>query len=161
MAVALRSFFILCGILGFLTGAYSKPAKCAHENCCPKGWTQLNDRCFLYQDKKMQFADAEHICQILGGNLASVHSELEYSLVIALIRENSGSRDDVWLGLNEAIEYKTPCWTDGSIVDFTAFNYDSHRGTCFEIDFSDLLWDNAHCGIVNRFVCARDAECGY
>ncbi|XP_077586262.1 macrophage mannose receptor 1-like [Stigmatopora nigra] len=131
------------------------------EFCCPKGWTQLNGRCFIYEDKRMSFADAEHICKILGGNLASVHSALEYSLVLALIQENSDSHDDVWLGLNEAIEKKKPTWTDGSIVDFTAFNRDNDYGDCFEIEFSDLLWDNDDCGDVNRFVCGRDAECRY
>ncbi|XP_077580952.1 galactose-specific lectin nattectin-like [Stigmatopora nigra] len=155
MAITLRSFLILCGILGFLTGTV--------KTCCPKGWTQLDDRCFIYQDEEREFADAEAVCQILGGNLASVHSAFEYVAVLALIKERSepNSNRDVWLGLHEAIELEAYQWTDGSPFDFNAFNSDDGNGSCVEIDYSDLSWDNADCDDTMRYVCARDAECGH
>nr|XP_061802908.1 galactose-specific lectin nattectin-like [Nerophis lumbriciformis] len=131
------------------------------RNGCPKGWTQFNSRCFLYQDEERQFADAESICNILHGNLASVHSALEYAVVLELVRASSDSDGDVWLGLHEAIEDGNFMWTDGTEVDFTAFNGDDDPGDCIELEFSDGLWDNDNCYDTNRFVCARDAECDY
>ncbi|XP_057712683.1 galactose-specific lectin nattectin-like [Corythoichthys intestinalis] len=140
---------------------YAIPVKVVKGNGCPKGWTQFNSRCFLYQDEERQFADAESICNILHGNLASVHSALEYAVVLELVRASSDSDGDVWLGLHEAIEDGNFMWTDGTEVDFTAFNGDDDPGDCIELEFSDGLWDNDNCYDTNRFVCARDAECDY
>ncbi|XP_049608621.1 struthiocalcin-1 [Syngnathus scovelli] len=158
MELALRLLILLCGITGLLTGVWSKPAQEKKENCCPKGWLQLDCRCYLYQEKGRQFADAESICNILGGNLASVHSPLEYAVVLELIKQSSDSTVDVWLGLHEAIENDAYFWTDGSDVDYTAFNGDNDPGDCIEIEFDDDLWDNDSCTDENRFVCARDAD---
>ncbi|XP_061682909.1 galactose-specific lectin nattectin-like isoform X2 [Syngnathoides biaculeatus] len=162
MAFSFRSSFLLFGFCGLLTGAWSKPTDHAKENCCPKGWTQVDCRCFIYQDRRRALADAESVCNILGGNLASVHSALEYAVVLELVRASSDSTDDVWLGLHEAIEEGSFFWTDGSEVDFTAFNNDDDDGDCIELEFSDGLWDNDSCSDTNRFVCARDADqCEY
>uniref|UniRef100_A0A3Q2XI23 C-type lectin domain-containing protein n=2 Tax=Hippocampus comes TaxID=109280 RepID=A0A3Q2XI23_HIPCM len=98
------------------------------------------------------------ICNILGGNLASVHSALEYSVVLEIIRAASDSTVDVWLGIHEAIEDDVFFWTDGSEVDFTAFNNDMDPGDCIELEFDDGLWDNDSCTDLNRFVCAREAD---
>ncbi|XP_061637007.1 galactose-specific lectin nattectin-like [Phyllopteryx taeniolatus] len=161
MAFTLRSLFLLCGIGGLLTGAWSKPSSKVKENCCPKGWTQVDCRCFIYQDKGRQFADAESVCNILGGNLASVHNALEYAVVLELIRAASDSTEDVWMGLHEAIEDGAFFWTDGSDLDFTRFNSDDDSGDCIELEFSDGLWDNDLCTDNNRFVCAQDADLCY
>ncbi|XP_077369790.1 galactose-specific lectin nattectin-like [Festucalex cinctus] len=158
MAFAPRSsVLLLCVIL--LTGAWSKPTSHAKKNCCPKGWTQVDCRCFIYQDSRRQFIDAESVCNILGGNLASVHSALEYAVILELARAaDADSTDDVWLGLHEALNAETLFWTDGSRVDFTAFNNDNDSGVCVELEFSDGLWDNEPCGASNRFICASDAH---
>ncbi|XP_057686392.1 galactose-specific lectin nattectin-like [Corythoichthys intestinalis] len=159
MAFALGSLFLFCSISSLLTGVYSRTN--LHENgnsCCPKGWTRLDHRCFIYQDDRREFADAEKVCQVIGGNLASIHSTLEYTVVLEMIKEASDSSDDVWIGLHESIEEKAFFWTDGSSVDFTTFNDNVTSGDCVEIEFQDGQWDNDSCYDRNRFVCARDIE---
>lgn len=32
---------------------------CVADNSCPKGWTRLGGRCFVFQNHRMEFADAE------------------------------------------------------------------------------------------------------
>ncbi|XP_051912969.1 galactose-specific lectin nattectin-like [Hippocampus zosterae] len=158
MAFALRLLLLVCGVSGLLTGVWSKRNN--HEkrhNSCPKGWTQLGGRCFVFQDHRMEFADAETICNILGGNLASFHSASEYAVVLELTRAASDPTVDVWLGLHKTIE-DTFFWTDGSEFNFTAFNNNNSAGDCFEIERSDDLWDNDNCGDRNTFVCARRAD---
>ncbi|XP_077369782.1 struthiocalcin-1-like isoform X2 [Festucalex cinctus] len=158
MAFVRRALVLFCGIFGLLTGVGSKPIDLHKFICCPKGWIQVDCRCFIYQDEGRAFTDAESVCNILGGNLASVHSALEYAVILELIRESSDSTADLWLGLHEAIEPDTFFWADGSNVDFTAFNDDVDPGDCIELEFSDGLWDNDDCADNNRFVCGRDAD---
>ncbi|XP_077463242.1 galactose-specific lectin nattectin-like [Stigmatopora argus] len=109
MAFTLHSLFLLCGISALLTGVFAVRKQHFKEdkNCgsgCPQGWTQLGSRCFIYQDASLPFVDADNVCRILGGNLASVHSALEYSVVLELAKAASQSTRDIWLGLHEAIE---------------------------------------------------------
>ncbi|XP_061828825.2 ladderlectin-like [Nerophis lumbriciformis] len=159
MAFALRVFFLLCGISGLMTGAWATLRHDDKDGCCPEGWTQLNDRCFIYQEEARSFLDAESICKTLGGNLASIHSALEYATVLAVIKETDDPVIDTWIGLHEAIEEGNLIWTDGSDFDFDAFNADNDVGDCIEIENLDELWDNQNCGSNNPYVCARDADC--
>uniref|UniRef100_A0A3Q3D5Q2 C-type lectin domain-containing protein n=1 Tax=Hippocampus comes TaxID=109280 RepID=A0A3Q3D5Q2_HIPCM len=66
-----------------------------------------------YEEREFKF-HCGSVCNILGGNLASVHS-------------TSASSSDIWIGLHEAIEESTFFWTDGSAVDFTNFNSDNAK----------------------------------
>ncbi|XP_077586144.1 galactose-specific lectin nattectin-like [Stigmatopora nigra] len=160
MPFAIRSLFLLCCISGLLTGVFSRRnLQEKGANCCPKGWIRLDHRCFVYQDERRKFADAEKVCQAIGGNLVSIHSLLEYSVVVHIIKGASNNTvDDVWIGLHKSIEENSLFWTDGSPTDFMTFNKNISPGECIEIEFSDVLWDNDNCLDKNRFVCARDIE---
>ncbi|XP_077463164.1 galactose-specific lectin nattectin-like [Stigmatopora argus] len=162
MAFALRSLFLLCSINGLLTGVFSRRnLQEKGGNCCPKGWIRLDHRCFIYQDERREFADAEKVCQAIGGNLVSIHSPLEFSVVSHIIKgATNNTMDDIWIGLHDSIEEYTSFWTDGSPTDFLAFNTNINSGDCIEIEINDGLWDNDSCQDKNRFVCARDiGEC--
>ncbi|XP_077369787.1 ladderlectin-like isoform X4 [Festucalex cinctus] len=127
--------------------------------CCPEGWTQVDCRCFIFQDEEREFADAESVCKILGGNLASVQSALENAVLVQL--NAAGTTDtsaDIWIGLQEAIEEGTFFWTDGTLVDFTNFNDDNDSGDCVAIESDDVLWDIDPCGRENKFFCSREAD---
>ncbi|XP_051924654.1 struthiocalcin-2-like isoform X3 [Hippocampus zosterae] len=160
MAFVLRWFVLLCGIIGLesLPNTY-----CVADNSCPKGWTQLNDRCFIFQDYPRAFADAESVCNILGGNLVSIDSALEYAVVLQVVQDGTSDPSaDVWIGLHRGLGDNLFFWTDGSDVGFTAFNANTNPGNCVEIEDDDLRWDTDLCSLANRFVCARDVKkCGH
>ncbi|XP_077433065.1 snaclec coagulation factor IX/factor X-binding protein subunit B-like isoform X1 [Vanacampus margaritifer] len=158
MAFALRSLFLFCRISGLLTGVWSRTNNREKDTGCPEGWTQLGSRCFVFLDERREFADAESVCNVLGGNLVSVQSALENAVLFELAREGADTTDDVWLGLHEAIEPGTLFWTDGSIVDFTAFSTLDDPGVCVEFESEDGLWDNEPCALDQRFICATDAD---
>nr|XP_061812425.1 galactose-specific lectin nattectin-like [Nerophis lumbriciformis] len=101
MALALRSLFLLCGLNGLLTGVGSFPSKMFKDVSCPEGWTQLDCRCYIYQSEAREFADAEAVCGILGGNLISIGSDLENAIAQEL-SEDGGSV--VWIGYHDAVE---------------------------------------------------------
>ncbi|XP_077425165.1 lectin-like [Vanacampus margaritifer] len=163
MAFALRSFFLLCGVSGLLTGVWSFQIIESKGNDCPKDWTQLDCHCYIYQPDIRAFADAEAVCNILDANLVSIHSDLENALVVHLIR--AGGNDDVaWIGLNDAIEDDDFIWTDGSQQDFLNFDTGSHpgepdqTGNCVAIDEDDGFWQDDLCTDEEPFVCIRNVN---
>ncbi|XP_061910715.1 ladderlectin-like [Entelurus aequoreus] len=158
MAFTSRAFFLLSGIIG-LTGVWSSYFQDNTDECCPKGWTQLNKRCFIYQEEERTFLDAESICNLLGGNLASILSALEYATVLEVIKLTDDPITDTWIGLHQAVETDTFLWTDGSDFKFNAFNNDGDTGDCVEIENSDELWDLDSCTDLHPYVCARDTKC--
>nr|XP_057940060.1 C-type lectin mannose-binding isoform-like [Doryrhamphus excisus] len=104
MAFALRVFFLLCGISGMLTGVWAWPLMKDNGVCCPEGWTQVNDRCYILQTDHRNFSDAESICNIIGGNLASIRDDVENFVVFAVAR--LGQSVPAWIGLHNAFEVK-------------------------------------------------------
>ncbi|XP_054643004.1 galactose-specific lectin nattectin-like [Dunckerocampus dactyliophorus] len=158
MAFSLRMFFLLCGISGLLSGTWSWPRK--DNECCPKGWTQLDDHCYVFKDDERTFADAESVCNILGGNLASVTSALKNVVVYQLITE--GEASDAWIGLNDAIEDGEYFWTDGKVFDFENFvSMRNDTGNC-AVMVSKGEWDDAMCTNLEPYVCIREvySYCG-
>ncbi|XP_057685860.1 lithostathine-1-alpha-like isoform X2 [Corythoichthys intestinalis] len=133
-------------------------------NHCPKGWTQLDNYCYIYQSHYRIFADAESVCNIIGGNLVSINSAKENALVLELIREGAGSIVDTWIGLTDAIEEGDFMWTDGEIVNFRDFadhqpdNGNGGDEDCVEIESRDDMWHDVPCTDENPFVCIRPVD---
>ncbi|XP_061532635.1 galactose-specific lectin nattectin-like [Phycodurus eques] len=165
MAFALRLLFLLCGISGLVTGAWSISMVHWKVNNCPYGWTELNCNCYIYQREVRTFSDAESVCNILGGNLVSLHDALENAFVLELAR--AGDNNDVfWIGYSDQVQADTFIWTDGSLLDFT--NYDPNAnpaepnpatGNCIELNEADGFWRTAACTIEKPYVCIREVYC--
>ncbi|XP_077423406.1 macrophage mannose receptor 1-like [Vanacampus margaritifer] len=159
MAFLLRSLFLLCGISGLLTGVWSFPTKILKDVSCPEGWTQVDCKCYIYQGEMRSFADAEAVCNILGGNLVSIHSDLECAVVQQLFLANTGS-PGAWIGLHEAIADNDDfIWTDGTVEDFLNFDpADSDTGDCVEMILDSGLWETADCADLEEYICNKDAH---
>ncbi|XP_057692862.1 galactose-specific lectin nattectin-like [Corythoichthys intestinalis] len=156
MAVALRSLFLLCGLTGLLTGVGSFPSKMFKDMSCPEGWTQLDCKCYIYQSEARDFADAEAVCQILGGNMVSITSDLEN----AVVQELSDADTSVWIGLYDNIEDGTYFWTDGTNNDYDNFGDsqpDSTSGNCVEMETESGTWLTEDCTNEYPYVCIKDA----
>nr|XP_057907855.1 galactose-specific lectin nattectin-like [Doryrhamphus excisus] len=157
MAFSLHVLVLLCGLSGLLTGAWAWPSR-NRALCCPKGWDQFNDRCYIYQDEARTFADAERICNILGGNLASISDELENAVVYHLVEEAGANQ--AWIGLSDAIENDEYFWTDG--VKFVFENFASGEpgaDECVAIEAAGGEWVGESCDTEEPYVCVADAEC--
>ncbi|XP_077425196.1 ladderlectin-like isoform X2 [Vanacampus margaritifer] len=160
MASALRSLLLLCGICGLLTGISCQTLK----GYCPPGWTRLNDRCFIYQHDERTFSDAERVCTILGGNLASLTSDLEHRVVVEVIREAAGVFEDTWIGYHDTIMEDDFIWTDGTADTYTNFAADQPNDAtvvgededCVDIEEDDELWHDDSCTDLSPYICARD-----
>ncbi|XP_061758500.1 lithostathine-1-like isoform X2 [Nerophis ophidion] len=152
MAFTPSAFFLLCGIAGLMTGAWSLPT----DGCCPEGWTQLDDHCYVFQDDLRTFADAESVCNVLGGNLVSITSYVDNLVVVALAKE--GGVAFTWIGLHDAIEKGDFLWTDGTDFEFDNFaeNQPDFDGACVELSVADGTFFDKDCTFEQSSVCIRD-----
>ncbi|XP_061678936.1 ladderlectin-like [Syngnathoides biaculeatus] len=159
MAFALRAFFLLCGVSGLLTGVWSFPTKIRKAFNCPKDWTQLDSYCYIYQDEVRDFADAERVCQILGGNLVSIHSDLENAVVVQVAAADENDATEIWIGLFDTLEEDDFIWTDGSLEDFTNFltnEPNSANGDCVEAVLPGGGWQTRECDDELPYVCIME-----
>ncbi|KAJ8337088.1 hypothetical protein SKAU_G00383080 [Synaphobranchus kaupii] len=86
------------------------------------GWTEFHARCFKFISERKNWAGSEKICQNIGGNLASVHSEDEFTFIRELVKQHDSSEPGFWMGLSDRNQDGTWLWSDGSRVDFTLWN---------------------------------------
>nr|XP_057907722.1 neurocan core protein-like [Doryrhamphus excisus] len=165
MAFNLSVFLLLCGTCVLLTGAF-RPSegkgKGKGKECrCPKGWTQYQDYCYIYQDYNRAFADAERVCQLFHGNLVSICDEVENAVILQLIRDhNDGNLTDTWIGLHDTLEEGDYLWTDGTFLRFDDFGVlptppEADGNDCVEIEDFDGRWDDDNCTDLNPYVCIR------
>ncbi|KAM9828913.1 lithostathine-1-alpha-like [Syngnathus typhle] len=160
MAFTLGSLVLLCGISGLLTGVWSATIVPVKGNNCPKGWTQLDCYCYIYEDERRTFADAENVCNILGGNLVSIHSNLENALVDELVQPGGGDLPSgIWIGLTDAVLETDHMWTDGSNVDFTNFSArkaGGDDGDCVVMATATGEWADVSCATNLPYICIRE-----
>ncbi|XP_057692856.1 lithostathine-1-beta-like [Corythoichthys intestinalis] len=161
MALALRSLFLLCGLTGLLTGVGSFPTRVFKDVNCPEGWTQLDLKCYIGEDDPRTFQDAEAVCNILGGNLVSIASDLE-NAVVGEIGQTviTGTFMTVWIGLFDNIEEGTYFWTDGTNNDHDNFDTGepvSANGDCVEMVTSTAAWNTETCTTELPFICTKAA----
>ncbi|XP_077573842.1 galactose-specific lectin nattectin-like [Stigmatopora nigra] len=159
----LHLFVVLCGLTVQIQGvALGKDSK-SIGNHCPKGWTQLDKNCYIFQNDDRTFSDAESICNILDANLVSINSRKENALVVELIRECRGEIVDTWIGLHDAVEEGEYIWTNGEIVNFSGFAPSQPDGPsvnedCVEIENQDDMWHDVPCTDLNPYVCMKPVE---
>ncbi|XP_057693235.1 lithostathine-1-beta-like [Corythoichthys intestinalis] len=162
MAFTLRSFLLLCAIYGLFTNVSSDHKTQVKDNNCPKGWTRLDCHCYIYQPDARMLADAESVCNILGGNVVSIHSSLENAFVLELFEEGRDEDDSaLWIGLHDTFNENEFLWLDGSDVDFTAFDEDSGEpddstSGCVSLAQDDGEWDTDPCSTDYPFICITE-----
>ncbi|XP_051916280.1 ladderlectin-like [Hippocampus zosterae] len=158
MAFAVRSLFLLCGINTLLNGVWPLPLGHWKNIKCPSGWTQLDCHCYMYEATAATFVAADADCIDNGGNLVSIHNDLENEIVVQLIEDGGGTQ--AWIGLHDAIVDNDFIWTDGSIQDFLNFDTDdlepNDTGSCVLIETTDALWQDELCTDTNPYVCIMD-----
>ncbi|CAK6978198.1 Hypothetical predicted protein [Scomber scombrus] len=165
MASGCHFVFFLCLTSGlFIAGTITESATDNSDeqvSGCPAGWTQFGSRCFIFYRQARVWADAEHICVSIGGNLASIHSADENTFLSDLILRVSSARHRTWIGGYDAVREGTWLWSDGS--NFRYFRWyirepNNHGGkeNCIEMNFGGLYWNDLPCHHGRSFVCGKD-----
>ncbi|XP_061758191.1 lithostathine-1-alpha-like [Nerophis ophidion] len=160
MMFSLSVLVLLCGIGGTLTAIV--PLSHHRERvCCPEGWTQKDDNCYMYKAEPRTFIDAERVCNLVGGNLASISNILENAVVFQLVAKAGG--DEAWIGLHDAVKSEEYLWTDGTKFVFSNFASSVASGgdSCVVIKASGSQgeWGGEPCDDDEPYVCIRPAKC--
>ncbi|XP_036384637.1 C-type mannose receptor 2 [Megalops cyprinoides] len=104
----------ICKMVG---GQNVKPTA-APDSHCDAGYLLYGDHCYHFETETVKnWDDAQAYCINQNGNLASVHSQEEMSILTAHMTRSS------WVGLNDKASEGNFVWSDGTPTDF-------------------LLWDN-------------------
>uniref|UniRef100_A0A3Q2U6V3 Galactose-specific lectin nattectin-like n=1 Tax=Fundulus heteroclitus TaxID=8078 RepID=A0A3Q2U6V3_FUNHE len=168
MASGFQLVFLLGSIVGLLTVKAAPALGDSHEDAapvcsppCPPGWTQFGSRCFIFHYQARTWSDAEKFCIAIGGNLASIHSSDENTFISEMIKRETGSTRDTWIGGYDAVTEKTWLWSDGSSFQFVNWynnQPDNYRGTqhCLEINYGGDYWNDMPCTSSMPFVCAKN-----
>ncbi|XP_061758391.1 snaclec 3-like [Nerophis ophidion] len=154
MASALRVLLLLCGLLA---GAASDGSP--KVNCCPDGWTRLNDGCYVVQTEARSFVDAEKFCNEALGNLASVTNTLENILVDQLVQ--AAGEDGAFIGFHDTLEDGEFLWTDGSKFRFDNFEpgVTLLEDGCGVLSADGGVWSLVDCNTQEAFVCRTPVCC--
>ncbi|XP_045920215.1 ladderlectin-like [Micropterus dolomieu] len=120
---------------------------------CPEGWTDFNDRCFLYVPRFMTWTAAERNCISMGGNLASVHNIQEYHQIQAMILRETQNQGLAWIGGSDAQQEGVWFWSDGKPFNFSHWcpgepSNAGGRQNCLQMNYSDnKCWDDQQCDV--------------
>uniref|UniRef100_A0A3B5M025 C-type lectin domain-containing protein n=1 Tax=Xiphophorus couchianus TaxID=32473 RepID=A0A3B5M025_9TELE len=129
-------------------------------NICPLGWTWFQDRCYLFVDAELDWAEAEQYCISHGGNLASIHCQEEYAFIRNFIFHVAGNSRRTWVGGYDGIE-KRWLWSDGSSFEFAHWHNnqpDNSGGNqhCLERNYGGDDWNDMLCTNTRPFICSQD-----
>ncbi|XP_016135121.1 ladderlectin-like [Sinocyclocheilus grahami] len=131
---------------------------------CPKGWEKFGTQCFKYFSDLKPWAEAEKQCVGLGGNLASIHSQLAHNFLKTLVIKHGNDNSRAWIGAHDAIKEDIWFWSDGSAFEYS----DWHTGEpsngggnerCVEMGYGgEKRWNDAHCDTLLNFICYRTTK---
>ncbi|KAI4885789.1 hypothetical protein NFI96_017734 [Prochilodus magdalenae] len=131
---------------------------------CGPGFTNINDRCFVYIERYTDWATAENHCMSsFRGHLASIHSDSEYEMVRSLLRSHDSCEGPIWLGLSNCEMRNTWFWSDGSPFDYSKWNMNKPNGmhemdccTSINIGHHGLKdWNSVPCHMGFPYFCVR------
>uniref|UniRef100_A0A914QYU7 C-type lectin domain-containing protein n=1 Tax=Panagrolaimus davidi TaxID=227884 RepID=A0A914QYU7_9BILA len=125
---------------------------------CPSDWIYLNytGYCYKVYHNQLNWNGAEQVCTVVGGHIASIHSNTENDFLGNLQFEGRG----IWLGFYLNLTYPFEwIWSDGTPVDYTNWSIgqpDGRGGTgCTEF-YGHYAWNDIPCDhIYNNFVCKK------
>ncbi|XP_077459164.1 snaclec bitiscetin subunit alpha-like isoform X2 [Stigmatopora argus] len=150
--LALTMVFTL-GLLLLIFGLQIGTTAIRQNDRCPEGWTQLNNRCYIFKETSLTFDLAEKSCVQLGGHLASIQNDIQRAVVNELTQaaiDVSG----VWIGL--CLLSGSPLWTDGSDIEFGIEEVRSQPDGCVKIELSEFAWLTEDREMNLPYICARD-----
>ncbi|XP_070849387.1 type-2 ice-structuring protein-like [Chaetodon trifascialis] len=156
MKMMLTVTLLVCAMMALSSAAGNNPIiRCSP---CPRGWTALNGRCFIYVPTRLTWTQAERYCQGLGGNLASVHNFWEHRVIQTMIKIRTHSYPVTWIGGYDVAREGVWFWTDGTPNKFTYWSVGepSKNGYCLAMNYGgQKKFDDQPCSYRNPFVCAK------
>jgi hypothetical protein len=96
------------------------PATTTPLRDCPAAWTRLDTACYWVSEESLSWVGAEQGCRELSprAHLAWPRSSAEQDLLASLHSDTGGF---YWLGATDSRAEGNWTWTDGSVVEYSAW----------------------------------------
>ncbi|CAH1796015.1 unnamed protein product [Owenia fusiformis] len=136
---------------------------------CAEGWVSYGDNCFQINwnhngNFLLTWDEALVDCRSKGGDLASFHSEAEYTFIWRnyMIGETNGN---YWIGLNTRSGKEGHKWSDGSPVTFTKWadgepNDYNNAEDCTVAHARAGRWNDIWCWTGRNWICKMHKSLG-
>ncbi|XP_074523452.1 galactose-specific lectin nattectin-like [Halichoeres trimaculatus] len=156
----MTKIFQLVLLLGLSSGLWmGADGKCTRKGgcceACPNGWSEIDERCYLYRGKAKIWCEAETQCNKEGGNLASFHNEKELEVLHHFV-EDVGKGVGVWVGGYDAVREGSWKFSDGSKNAFKAWaaelRNDPDIEDCMELKKGKVV--DSQCDVKKPYVCS-------
>lgn len=140
---------------------------------CKAGWVHYNNKCFqivgFKKEDKKNWKDSRKACQDAGGNLVSIMNEKEQAFITYHM---TGSKFNVWIGMNDINSENTFLWTDGKGVHYTNWGKGYPGGRRSSHSFEDVdcvviigdtardagKWMDDDCDTLQGYVCQAPTD---
>ncbi|XP_072042888.1 EGF-like repeat and discoidin I-like domain-containing protein 3 [Amphiura filiformis] len=132
---------------------------------CKPGWEGYNNYCYSFNHAAtVMYFEANKSCSDMGSQLVSIHSQEEQDFLAGHIRYHQQVTSfGYFIGLNDIDNETTWKWTDGTQVDFNAWNEDEPNnigdedcagmyGDITQLD-SRGLWNSFQCDASMAYIC--------
>eukprot|EP00092_Neocalanus_flemingeri_P012037 GFUD01012976.1.p1 GENE.GFUD01012976.1~~GFUD01012976.1.p1 ORF type:complete len:202 (-),score=25.93 GFUD01012976.1:357-962(-) len=131
-----------------------KPKKCKCCNCCPTGWEKYGTSCYKYFSAPLNWLDAESVCVLHQGWLASIESAGENSFIDGI------ATDYAWIGGFRIFPAVSPfwAWIDGYTFAYTNWatgQPDNVDQKCVQLYVNGYYWDDDFCEERKAYVCEK------
>lgn len=134
-------------------------------------WKSFKGYSYAFIKDSMGWEEARKQCQLMDGDLASIHSREENDFIYELVKLPNSRRDNFtrgeypWIGLTKVKDHGDWKWSDDTPMDFQSWDPHCMEPTvipperCGEAEKVDGgIWA-VECDTVNRgFVCKKPAE---
>ncbi|XP_045443193.1 regenerating islet-derived protein 3-gamma isoform X1 [Pipistrellus kuhlii] len=150
-------------LLSQAQGEESKKELHSPRGACPEGSYSYRFNCYALFMTPKSWADADIACQKRpSGFLASVLSPSEASFLASVVKSNSNSCPDVWMGLHDPTQGYEPNaggweWSNNDVMNYVAWerNPATNSGYCGSLSRSAgyLKWKNNNCAQKLPYIC--------
>jgi len=130
---------------------------CVTSDECSGGFSKLGKNCYAYIEEPENWAEAQAVCESMGGQLAEI-SDYEENVVIKGMVTNL--KADVWIGGDDLVEEGTWRWASGAPVngytDWAPGEPDDKDGEdCMELMPKLGHWNDEDCDKIQPFICEK------
>ncbi|XP_077970679.1 uncharacterized protein LOC144425162 [Styela clava] len=126
------------------------------EMNCPTGWIPYGESCYLSVSDEAIWEAAEAACEVFDSNLVSIKNDVDQDFVWQTMTLSGQS--DLWIGLNSIASPNEYQWTDGTFVQYTAWDArqpDRSVQSCIHLSVDTGKWDDDVCEIPRPFMCKK------
>ncbi|XP_044515227.1 lithostathine-1-alpha-like [Gracilinanus agilis] len=153
---------LACLLLTGLARGESAPAAAAAalRRSCPEGSKAFGSYCYGYFSFEETWYAAELSCQRqTSGHLASLMNGAEASFVASLVAESGGSRNAIWIGLQDPNKNGRWLWSSTALFTYQAWTKNApssnNPGYCATLtpETGFLKWKDQLCLNKNFYIC--------